>query len=173
MAETEIDTVLAAEVETEEGETLRMLGRVPADQWEWRPHDKSMPLGQLAGHLATLPSMVRTIMLTERFDIMHPQAGFTRPRVPTSAAELVAAAQECFGQARLAISRARDADLFTPWTFAVGPRESTAPRIVALRTYVLSHVVHHRAQLGVYFRLCGVPVPGLYGMPSADETWDA
>ncbi len=173
MAEpTSIRAVLLQELGPEADRTRRSLERVPADRWDWRPHEKSASMGQLAGHVATLPSFVRTILTTQRFDMMTPPAGYVRPQPPDTAAELVPASERAFAQAREALGAARDEDLFAPWSFTAGEQRivSGLPRYLAIRNFVCNHLVHHRAQLGVYLRLCDVPVPALFG-PSADEPW--
>ena len=160
------------ELGAEADRTRRVLERVPADRWDWRPHEKSMPMGRLAGHVATLPSFARTILTTERFDMMNPPSGFVRPQWPDTVAELVPTSERLVVEAREALEAARDEDLFVPWTFTVGEQRvvSDQPRHVAMRNLLFNHLIHHRAQLGVYLRLCDVPLPALFG-PSADEPW--
>ncbi len=105
--------------------------------------------------------------------MMHPPAEWSPlPKVATES-NVVPVAKECFAAAASALRSMTDADLFDPWTFVASPHAARMPRIAAVRTHTLQHRVHHRAQLGVYLRLLGIPVPGLYGMPSAHEPWDA
>ena len=173
MAEaTSIRSVMLQELGADADRTRRVLERVPADRWDWRPHEKSTPMGRLAGHVATLPSFVRVILTTERFDMMNPPAGYVRTQWPETAAQLVPTAERVCAEAREALEEARDEDLFVPWSFTVGDQRivTGVPRYVAMRRLAFDHLIHHRAQLGVYFRLCDVPVPALFG-PSADEPW--
>jgi len=163
---TSMREAILQELEQERPRTIRILERVPADRWEWRPHAKSSPMGALASHVATLPFMVSNVMTSERYEM----GSGTRPPRVERAEELVPLANRLFDTAAQALRDARDEDVFVPWTFvAMGHTiMDGVPRFAALRTFYANHLVHHRAQLGVYLRLCDVPVPGTYG-PSADE----
>ncbi len=155
------------ELEGEESRTLRTLERVPDERWAWAPHEKSTPMGRLAVHVATLPRIAASILTTTAFDLAQRRSG---PPGPATAADLVPTAQSLFHEVRSLLESASDADLDADWTFTVGDHVlfGPGPRALALRTFFFSHMIHHRAQLGVYLRLCDIPVPSTYG-PSADE----
>ena len=151
-------------------QTRRTLERVPEDRMDWAPHGKSMTAGALATHIANLPTWVGMTLGADRFDMAPP--GEKPPRAEP--AESPAAAVETFDrnvtEARAALDAADDATLTAPWTLLSGGRTLfTMPRVAVLRSFFLNHLIHHRAQLTVYLRLCDVPVPALYG-PSADES---
>lgn len=148
--------------------TRRELERVPDDRLAWKPHPRSMTLGRLASHLAELPSWGTMTMQTTELDIAPP--GDTRTGANlASRAEILALFDRNLEAARAAIGSASDADYMVPWTLIkTGKPIFTLPRVAVVRSMVLNHNVHHRAQLGVYLRLLDIPLPGLYG-PTADE----
>ncbi|MDP1569908.1 MAG: DinB family protein [Vicinamibacterales bacterium] len=156
---------LLPEYDREMGLTRRALARVPMDRADFRPHPRSMTLGALATHLATMPSwatetMTRTELGLRSSERIDPLA--TREA-------LVAAFDGHVSRGRTHLASASDAELMVPWSFLVDDEVLfTMPRLAVLRTFVLNHTVHHRGQLTVYLRLLDVPVPSLYG-PSADE----
>lgn len=149
-----------------EARTVRLvLQRVPEDQLGWKPHEKSMTLGQLALHIATLPGGIAEISTWPAFDVSieHP-----RPSA-TSTAELLAALDESVARARTVLGGMEDAALAIPWRLVNGDQEvMTIPRAGLFRSVMLNHWYHHRGQLTVYLRQLGVPLPPIYG-PSADE----
>ena len=156
--------VFIQELEQEAATTRRVLERVLTDQLEWRPHPKSMSLGQLALHVATVPGTVAGIASQSPFQVPE----FNQSAV-TSAAELVPALEASVGEAKKILSSMDDAALGETWRLLNGEREVMAlPRGAVLRSIMLNHWYHHRGQLSVYLRLLGVPVPSIYG-PSADE----
>ena len=158
-----IDALLQ-ELEAEAVTTRRVLERVPEAHLGWKPHEKSMSLGQLALHIATVPAAVAELSLQTLFEV--PQ--FTQPAA-TSSAELVPALERSVARARELLQGLDDAALATPWRLVVGGHEVMAmPRATVLRTIMLNHWYHHRGQLSVYLRQLNVPVPSIYG-PSADE----
>lgn len=144
----------------------KTLERVPDGKWDYTPHAKSMTMGRLAGHLAELGSWVNSTIDADELDF----AKFKYvPFVPTSPAELVAKLDEIVAKARPALAGASDADMMKPWSLRQGDAVFfTMPKVAVLRSFVMNHMIHHRAQLGVYLRLNDVPVPSTYG-PSADE----
>jgi uncharacterized damage-inducible protein DinB len=157
--------VLLAEMEQEAQSTLRVLERVPQAQLSWRPHAKSMSLGQLALHVATIPGNVAE--LAARTTIPEPPA-FIQAEAAT-AAELVPALKESLAKARAALGDMSDAQLMETWRLMSGDREIMAmPRVAVVRAIMLNHWYHHRGQLLVYLRLHDVPLPSVYG-PTADE----
>jgi uncharacterized damage-inducible protein DinB len=147
--------------------TLRKtLERVPDGRWDYAPHAKSMPLGRLAGHLAELGGWVNSTLEADELDFA--KMAYT-PFIPSSPAALVAKLDEVVAKARPVLAAASDADMMQPWTLRQGAQVFfTMPKVAVLRSFVMNHMIHHRAQLGVYLRLNDVPVPSTYG-PSADE----
>ena len=159
-----IVTALIQELEQEAKTTRRVLERVPEDRLTWKPHEKSMSLGQLALHVATTPGAVAEISRKSPFSMGQ----FTQAAA-ASAAELIPALEESVAKARDVLRGMNDADLAKTWTAVDGSREvMSIPVGALLRSIMLNHWYHHRGQLSVYLRQLGVPVPSIYG-PSADE----
>ena len=155
---------LLLEFEQEAETTRRVLERVPGDRLSWKPHAKSMSLGQLALHVATVPGAVA--QLSTQAQVPPPQ--FIHPE-PASAAELMPALDKSIQQAKDVLRGMDDAALGRTWRIVDGDRELMAIPVGALlRSIMLNHWYHHRGQLSVYLREVGVPVPWIYG-PSADE----
>jgi uncharacterized damage-inducible protein DinB len=158
---------LLAEFQEELAATRRILDRVPADKLAWKPHEKSMSLGQLAMHIAKVPGAIAHITITESFDVL--QGNFTPP-LPSSTAEIRAALEESARSVETTLRETEDAWAQAPWRLMAGNRElQTRPRFKTWRTLMLNHWYHHRGQLTVYLRLLGVPLPVIYG-PTADES---
>jgi uncharacterized damage-inducible protein DinB len=156
--------LLLQELEQEAQTTRRVLERVPNDRLSWKPHDRSMSLGQLALHIASVPGAIAEISQISPF----PVPKFEQPSA-SNAAELIPALDESLEKARTILRRLDDADLAKVWRVMDGDREVMAiPVGAVLRTIMLNHWYHHRGQLSVYLRQVGVPVPSIYG-PSADE----
>jgi uncharacterized damage-inducible protein DinB len=148
--------------------TRKLLERVPLDaaHKDYRPHPKSAPLAGLATHIAELPSWLKLALESEVFVL---PTDF-KQTVAASTEELLATFDESVKVGRAWISKATDADMQKNWTFKFGDVISeTAPRPHVVRSFI-NHLVHHRAQLGVYLRLNDIAVPGMYG-PSADDGW--
>lgn len=165
----ELSRSLLPEFDHEMANTRKVLDRVPQDKADFRPHPRSMTLARLAGHLAELPGFAARAMTTESLDLAPADGPPREPYVMTSRKELLDRFDKGVAGARSAIAAASDEELARPWTLLAGGRTVfTLPRRVALRSFILSHSIHHRAQLGVYLRMNDVPVPSLYG-PSADE----
>ena len=164
-----IADLLLPEYDSEIAVTRRVLERVPDDRGEWKPHPKSFPMGHLAQLVARLPGWTSMMMRHTEIDIAPTSGprfpGYTFERTATLLAEFDANAAE----GRAALARASDADFDVPWTLKrAGATLVTSSRYEILRSMVLNHLVHHRAQLGVYLRLVDVAVPQMYG-PTADE----
>jgi uncharacterized damage-inducible protein DinB len=158
-----IDAMLQ-ELEREAQTTRRVLERVPNDQLTWRPHKKSMSLGQLALHIATVPGSVAEIAMQSPFSVRQ----FSQASA-TTASELLPALDESIGKAKKLLGGLDDAAMTSTWRMMNGDRELMAvPRAAMLRSIMLNHWYHHRGQLSVYLRELDVPVPSIYG-PSADE----
>ena len=151
--------------------TRRTLERIPEPQAlaAYKPHDKSMPLGKLAMHLATLPSFARLIFTLPGLDLSAP-SNEPRPSLTfTTTADCLAAFDKYAAEARAVLSEVPDVALGEPWPFSFGEHViSNHSRALTYRVFCLNHLVHHRAQIGVYLRLNDCPVPATYG-PSADE----
>jgi uncharacterized damage-inducible protein DinB len=157
---------MLAELERESASTRRLLERVPADQLEWRPHPKSMTLGQLSLHLATIP---RSFVRLGKLDGLDAAAVDFTPASPQGAEQLLPFLEASLAEAREFWGSLDDDALAAPWRMTAGEREVfTLPRMELLRTLVLNHIYHHRGQLGLYLRLLDIPVPAVYGR-SADE----
>jgi uncharacterized damage-inducible protein DinB len=155
-----------AELEQEAGTTRRVLDRVPADKLTWRPHAKSMTLGQLALHVAKVPGSLATL---SKLDGLDAETVDFEPAQPSKASEILPALEASIAEARAVLTALDEESASGGWRLTAGPREVfTVPRIAFLRTLMLNHWYHHRGQLVVYLRLLDVPVPGVYG-PSADE----
>jgi uncharacterized damage-inducible protein DinB len=156
---------LLAELEQEAAATRRVLERIPQAHLSWRPHPKSMSLGQLALHVATVPGSVAE--LAARDTVPQPPA-FVQPEATTASA-LVPALAESVASAKRLLGGFDDAKMRGTWRLQSGGRDIMAiPRVAFVRAIMLNHWYHHRGQLLVYLRLLDQPVPSVYG-PSADE----
>lgn len=157
--------LLYADIPNEFASTRRLLERYPDGRGDWRPHDKSRSLGELATHLAELVNRGTTVLETDSMEI-----GVRQPRPPVdSAAELLQIFDAAVQKFTAALANADYATLAKPWAMRRGDRVLVErPKRDLVRVIMASHMVHHCAQLGVYYRLLGVAVPGVYG-PSADE----
>jgi uncharacterized damage-inducible protein DinB len=157
-------TLLFADLDGELKTTRRILERVPDGKEDWRPHEKSMTLGGLSSHVAQLPGYGIMILTTDEFD------GSKMPRFKAAdTAERLKKFEEGRSEMRRLFEALTWESATAMWTFKFGDRVIVeGERAKLLRTMVISHIAHHRAQLGVYLRLLGVAIPGTYG-PSADE----
>ncbi|HEV7521896.1 MAG TPA: DinB family protein [Candidatus Angelobacter sp.] len=160
-----VSKALLPEFDQEMDNTRKSLERVPEDKLNFKPHTKSMTLGDLATHLATINHWAEAIFAQDSFDVSTaPRQGELKSR-----AEVLAAFDRTTAAARNAIADSSDAHFMKPWTLMAGSHTVLSlPRIAVVRSFLLNHSIHHRAQLGVYLRLNDVPVPSIYG-PSADE----
>lgn len=157
---------LLAELAQEAGVTRRVLERIPEDRLRWRPHERSMTLGQLALHAASLPGAIAELSLQKAFDV---RTEVPRPEVASREAVL-GALERSLGRAKTLLGAMNDADLALPWRMVNGEHVvMELSRGAFLRSVMLNHLYHHRGQLTVYLRLVGAPVPAVYG-DSADET---
>ena len=160
-------SVIAAfirEFENEAGTTRRVLERVPGDKLTWRPHPKSMSLGELALHVAGSPAVVCGWAC-------EGETNFTGEKAPapSSTADILAAHDAGVKKVKDGLTNIGDDGLSAMWTAkAGGATLMTMPKLALVRSLVMNHVIHHRGQLSVYLRLIDVPVPPIYG-PSADE----
>jgi uncharacterized damage-inducible protein DinB len=160
---------LLPEFDHEMGTTRRTLERVPNEKWEWRPHPKSSTMGWLAGHLANIPTWANRSIEQDQLDIA-PEGKPLRGVPIASREKVLETFDHNVAAARAAIANASDEHLGAGWTLISNGRPVfTQPRAAVLRSFVMNHMIHHRAQLGVYLRLNDIPVPASYG-PSADES---
>jgi uncharacterized damage-inducible protein DinB len=153
------------DLEPELATTRRVLERVPEEHLDWKPHEKSFSLGALAAHTANLASWMHTVLSQDELNL----AGMPRQELPRSRDDILRIFDEGAAHMRASLSAATDADYGKMWTLRMGEHViMQMPRGAVIRSIGINHMVHHRAQLGVYLRLLDVPVPGMYG-PSADE----
>ena len=163
-----IKDALLPEFDHEMGTTRRLLERVPEADLKWKPHEKSFSLGQLAGHVANIPTWVTSTADHTVFDLAT-IGDAARPKEPTSVRELLASFDGNVQNARKKIDELTDGAMLSPWTLKHGGHEIfTMPKAAVLRSFVMNHIIHHRGQLSVYLRLRNVPLPSMYG-PTADE----
>jgi len=153
-----------AELEQEAATTRKVLERVPADKWDWKPHEKSFSLGGLAYHIATIPGVISKMVAPDSFDIADFQKSEPRPKE-----ELLTALDESVAEAKKYLESVDDERAMATWRFTAGGQtKMEAPRIGVIRMIMLSHWYHHRGQMLVYLRLLDIPVPSVYG-PTADD----
>ncbi len=146
--------------------TRRVLERIPADKLSWKPHPKSMSIGTLGLHIASLPGRIAAITKNDAFEFAGPRG---LPPDPASKEEIFAALEGSVKAVEDAFNTATDETANATWRMMRGDREIfVIPRVVAWRSMMLNHWYHHRGQLSVYLRLLDVPLPSMYG-PSADE----
>lgn len=159
----ELIAVLRQEIDS----TRKILQRVPDGKNNWAPHEKSMKLGRLATHVAEITGWITVTVTAEVLDFA---AGNSKPIVYETNEERMKFFEETSAKSIEILSNISDEELEKSWTMRNGDTVYfTVPKRMALRTWVFSHLVHHRAQPGVYLRLLKIPVPAIYG-PSADES---
>ncbi len=164
-----ISKMILPEFDHEMANTRKTLERVPDDKFSWKPHEKSMTLGGLATHLSNIPSWTKNTFEADELDIAPPGAPPYKLEEAKSTAELLEAFDKNVASARAALEASTDENWQGKWSLLMtGKPIFTLPRTAVMRGFILSHSIHHRAQLGVYLRLLDVPVPSIYG-PSADE----
>jgi uncharacterized damage-inducible protein DinB len=164
-----ISQQLLPEFDLEMANTRKTLERVPADKFDWKPHQKSTTMGGLATHLANIPTWAVHAIKEDSIDIMPVGKPPLRAEPAASTEEVLERFDKAVAAAREVISQASDEHIMKPWTLLAGGKTvMTLPRAAVLRGFVMSHTIHHRAQLGVYLRLNDIAVPSIYG-PSADE----
>jgi len=159
---------LMSELQRESKATRRVLERVPMDQLDWKPHPKSMTLGQLAVHVAGIPGNMANLANGQGFDVSTRPAG--PPAQPAEGTDFVAKLDQGLAAAQDVFAGWSEADVQGTWRLSAGDREVFAiPRAQMVRTMLLNHWYHHRGQLSLYLRMLDVPVPAVYGR-SADES---
>ena len=160
-----IAQMLLPEFDNEIANTRKLLECVPDGKFDYKPHEKSMTLGRLAGHVAEIPSYGTATIRLDKLEMK----GSEKPFSPTSKKELLETFEKHAAEARAAIAGASDDDLAKIWSFHYAGKEVfSMPRVAVLRGMMMNHLIHHRGQLSVYLRLKNVPVPSIYG-PSAAE----
>ena len=153
------------ELEAEAKTTRKMLSIIPDDKYQWKPHEKSMSVQQLATHIAELPGWITIILNTSELDFAV--SGYTPLDIGTTA-EVRATFEKSLAEGRAALETAKEEQLADNWTLRNAEQiYSTNPKAEVIRM-AFSQTIHHRAQMGVYLRLLDVPIPGSYG-PSADD----
>jgi uncharacterized damage-inducible protein DinB len=154
------------EIEHEGAQTKKILKRVPVDNFNWKPHEKSREVGLLAIHVAQLPAWTSRALASAEFDMATMKREI--PEIKT-ADDLVKISEANIQKAVEDLQKASDEDMMAMWTFKRGDHVIfTLPRAAVIRSMAMNHLIHHRGQLSVYLRLLNIPVPGMYG-PSADE----
>jgi len=156
---------LVPEFDLEMANTRRALERVRDDELDYKPHEKSFSLRDLAAHVANIPTWTDITLTTTELDLEQP---FDRT-LPTTREEILAHFDESVSSARAVLQKTSAEEMEVAWTLRTGDQVwFSQPRWDIYRSFVMSHLIHHRAQLTVYLRLLDIPVPGMYG-PSADE----
>jgi uncharacterized damage-inducible protein DinB len=164
-----ISSMLLPEFDQEMTNTRKTLERVPDSKFNWKPHEKSGTMIWLAGHIANIPGWGAVTIRQDSFDVAPGGTPMQPPPPAKTNKELLQLFDKNAADARAALAAASDADFMKTWSLLNnGQSLFSMPRIVAIRSFVMNHIIHHRAHLGVYLRLNNIPVPAIYG-PSADE----
>jgi len=161
-----IGSAYLAELEHEAKVAREVLSRVPADKFDWKPHEKSMSFGKLASHIAEMVGWTGPTL-------QHPELDFSKmdykPFEPKTTEELLEYFDKNLAEAADVLRNTTDEQFMESWTMRNGETVYfTMPKIAVMRSFVMNHIVHHRGQLSVYLRLNDIAVPSMYG-PSADE----
>ncbi len=161
---------LLPEFDHEMATTRALLSRVPDADLAWTPHEKSYPLGKLSLHLAHLPNWGVHVIEGTSLELEDPAlAELMKLPLPSSTGDVLQEFDRNAKRARAALARATDPEYLAPWTLRKGGHVLfTMPRVSSIRTFMMTHLIHHRGQLSVYLRLRNVPLPPIYG-PTADE----
>jgi uncharacterized damage-inducible protein DinB len=166
-----LKSYLLAQLESEAALTRKAIARVPEGQNDFKPHEKSMPLGYLAALVAGMPGWITLMIERDELNLDDQASGGFRPKIVATNAELMADFEKALEGGRRSLESTNDEHLLTPWAFKMGGRTvSQDPRYLMIANSVFSHLAHHRGQLTVYLRLNEAAVPALYG-PSADERY--
>jgi len=163
-----IKDAILPEFDHEMGVTRKLLDRLPDGDMAWKPHDKSMSMGQLAQHVADIPTWAGAIFDKPSYDLAEGGES-PQPKQAASRAAALDAFDKAVAEARARLTTKSDAELMAPWSLKRDGQEIfTVPVIGAFRSFILNHSIHHRGQMSVYLRVRNVPIPSIYG-PSADE----
>ena len=164
-----LSDLFLSEFDQEMATARKTLERIPDDKLSWKPHEKSMPLNRLAGHIAELAGWAAPVIEQDSLDFRPPGQPPLQPMIATSRKQVLEVFDKNREQSRQSIGKVSDEQLMKNWSLMSGGQTLfTMPRVAVLRSFCLNHIIHHRAQLGVYLRLNDIPVPSVYG-PSADE----
>jgi uncharacterized damage-inducible protein DinB len=164
-----MNQALLGEFDHEMANTRKTLERVPDDKWDWKPHAKSGTTGWLTNHLVLFPGWLASMFKSKSFDVSPGGKPAEMPKA-NNRQEALELFDRDVAKAREALANATDEELMETWSLlGNGQVIFSMPRIAIYRSMIMNHMIHHRAQLGVYFRLNDVAVPGIYG-PSGDET---
>jgi len=164
-----LSELFLAEFDQEMTTARKTLERIPEDKLSWKPHEKSMPLNRLAGHIAELAGWAVSVVQQDSLDFAPAGQPPMQPTIATSRKQVLEIFDKGREASKKAIAGATDEQMMKNWSLLRGGQTLFAmPRFLVLRSFCINHVIHHRAQLGVYLRLNDVPVPSVYG-PSADE----
>ncbi len=159
-----VDPILM-ELDQEAATTRRVLERVPTDKMAWKPHPKSMSLGQLALHIAQMPGVIAEFVAVPTFEM----PGNFVQKAAGSTSEVMSALEASLKRAKEVLAGLDDQTILSTWTMKAGGKTlMSMPRLAVVRAIMLNHWYHHRGQMSVYLRELNVPVPSIYG-PSADE----
>jgi uncharacterized damage-inducible protein DinB len=160
---------LLPEFDQEMAHARKTLERVPEDKMAWKPHVKSMTMARLASHLAEVPGWGTITIQQDSFDLAPPGSPPYEPQVLETRQAILELFDQNVTASRAALAKATDEMFMRRWTLLMGGNTIfSMSRIAVFRSMVMNHLIHHRAQLGVYLRMNDVPVPAIYG-PSADE----
>ena len=161
-----INAAFLGELQNEVATTKTILERIPADKFDWTPHEKSMTFGRLAVHVAEMFGWITMTMKTDVLDFAENSWDAFEPKTNE---ELIEFFEKTVAEATEVLENCSDEAFMEDWTMRNGEKVYfTMPKIAVLRTFCLNHIYHHRGQLSVYLRLNDIPVPSIYG-PSADE----
>jgi uncharacterized damage-inducible protein DinB len=161
---------LLPEFDHETATTRLLLERVPVSRTDWKPHDKSMSLGQLAMHIATIPQWTPVTLKETEFDIDAQGGRSSSTPAFESLEHMLKMYDAAVAEARGLLAATTDGELMAPWALKrAGHTIFSMPRAGVFRTFIMNHAVHHRGQLTVYLRQCDIPLPNIYG-PTADTT---
>lgn len=161
----QIIQLLLKEMADEAKTTRKMLSRIPEDKYNWKPHEKSMPLHNLATHIAELPAWVSLTLTTDELDF---NANAYKPTVVKNNTELLKLLEDSLASGKAELEKADEKKLEETWVLRSGETIHTSGSKYDMIRVAYSQTIHHRAQLGVYLRLLNIPLPGSYG-PTADE----
>ena len=161
----QIIPLLSKELDTEAAITRKMLSRIPNDKYDWKPHEKSMSIRQLAAHIAEIPGWIPIGLNTSELDFAK---GDYKPTIVNNTQEVLDKFEQSVASAKSSLENAKEEDLLPTWTMRSGDQVHAVFTKYEVIRHAFAQIIHHRAQLGVFLRLLNVPIPGTYG-PSADE----
>jgi len=160
---------LISEFDHEMATARKTIERVPEDKVDWKPHNTSMAMGRLAGHIAELAGFGAMTFKGDSFDFAPPGGAPMQPTTMTSRKQVLDIFDKNVAETRAALSKASDEEMLKTWTLMnAGKTFFSMPRIQVLRGMIMNHIIHHRGQLSVYLRMNQIPIPSIYG-PSGDE----